>query len=82
MTLNSDAKFELQGKGIDMAGASHLFDSLESAILSKRKNVNEFHNNCYRVILEIVKMVSINQTEPRTSTFQKKSNQCSLGISI
>ena len=30
----------LQGKEIDMADASHLFDSLKSVILSKRNNVD------------------------------------------
>ena len=31
-------------------------------------------NNCYRIILEIAKMVSINQTEPFTATFQRNGN--------
>ena len=57
-----------------MAGASHLLDSLKSVIISKRNNVNEFHNNCYTIILEIANKVSINGTKPRTATFQKNCN--------
>ena len=63
-----------QGKEIDMADASHLLDSLKSIVLSKRNTVDEFHNNCYRVILEIAKKVSIRETKPRTATFQKNRN--------
>ena len=54
-----------------MADASHLFDSLESVILSKRNNVDEFHNSCYRIILGIANKVSINETKLRTTTFKK-----------
>ena len=63
-----------QGKEIDMADASHLLDSLKSIVLSKRNTVDEFHNNCYRVILEIANKVSIRETKPRTATFQKNRN--------
>ena len=45
----------LQGEEIDMADVSHLLDSLKSVILSKRNTVDEFHNTCYRIILEIAK---------------------------
>ena len=64
----------LQRKEIDMVDASHLLDSLKSEILSKRNNVDEFHNNCYRIVLEIANKVSINETKPRTATFQKNCN--------
>ena len=57
-----------------MADASHLLDSLKRVILSKQNNVDEFHNKCYRIILEIANKVSINETKPRTATFQKYSN--------
>ena len=57
-----------------MADASHLLDSLKRVILSKQNNVDEFHNNCYRIILEIANKRSINETKPRTATFQKYSN--------
>ena len=65
----------LQGKEIDMADASHLLDSLKSVILSKRNNVDDFHNNCYRIILEMADKVSINETKPRTAAFQKNRNK-------
>ena len=65
----------LQGKEIDMADASHLLDSLKSVIFQKKKNtVEEFHNNCYRIILEIANKVSISETKPRTAAFQKNRN--------
>ena len=64
----------LQRKEIDMADASHLLDSLKSVIFSKQNTVDEFHNNCYRVILEIANKVSISETKPRTAAFQKNRN--------
>ena len=64
----------LQGKEIDMVDASHLLDSLKSVILSKRNTVDDFHNNCYRIILEMANKVSINETKPRTAAFQKNRN--------
>ena len=64
----------LQGKEIDMADASHLLDSLKSVIFSKRNTVDKFHNNCYRIILEITNKVSISETKPRTAAFQKNCN--------
>ena len=67
-----------QGKEIDMADVSHLLDSLKSVILSKGNNVDEFHNNCYRIILEIANKVSINKTKPRTATFQKSCHNVPL----
>ena len=55
-----------------MAEASHLLDSVKSVILSKRNTVDEFDNNCFRIIIEMVNKVSINETKARTYTFQKK----------
>ena len=49
----------LQGKEIDMADGSHLLDSLRSVILSKQNTVDEFHNNCYRIIFEMASKVRI-----------------------
>ena len=57
-----------------MADASHLLDFLKSAIFSKRNVVDEFHNNCYRISLEIASKVSISETKPRTAAFQKNRN--------
>ena len=64
----------LQEKEINMADASHLLDSLKSVIFSKRITVDEFHNNCYRIILEIANKVSISETKPRTVASQKNRN--------
>lgn len=46
----------LPGKEIDMVDASDLFDSLRVS-LPKRSTFNEFQHKCYRIILEIAKMV-------------------------
>ena len=64
----------LQGKTIDMADASHLLDSLKSVIYSKRNTVDDFHNKCYRIIIEIENKVSINETKPGAATCQKNRN--------
>ena len=65
----------LQGKEIDTVDASHLLDSLKSVILSKRNTVDDFHNNCDRIILEMANKVSVNETKPRTTAFQKRFPQ-------
>ena len=59
----------LQGKEIDMADTSHLLDSLKSVTFSRRNNIDEFYNNCYRIILETANKVSINE-----ATFQENRN--------
>ena len=71
----------LQAKKNDMADASHLFGFLKSVILPERNTVDEFHNNCYIIILEIANKVSINETKPRVATFQKnRSNLPSKSV--
>ena len=57
-----------------MADASYVLDSLKSVILSKRNTVDEFHNNCYRIILEIANKISTNEAKPCTAAFQKNCN--------
>ena len=42
-----------------------------SVILSERNTVVEFHNNYYRIILEILNKVSINETKSPKAAFQK-----------
>ena len=64
----------LQGKETDITDASHLLDSLKSVIFSKRNTVDQFHNNCYRIIFEIANKVGISETKPRTAAFQKNRN--------
>ena len=72
----------LQGKEIDMVDASHLLDSLKSVIPPKQNTVDEFHNNCYRIILEMANKVSIDGTKPRTAASQKnRSNVPSESVS-
>ena len=57
-----------------MADASHLLHSLKSIILSKRNTVDEFQNNCYKIILELASKVSINKNKPPTATIKKNHN--------
>ena len=54
-----------------MTDASHLRNSLKIVIFSECNTADEFYNKCYRIILEIVKNVSINETNPHTATSQK-----------
>ena len=74
LDLTLPANELLQGKEFDMADASHLLDSLKRVTFSKRNAADEFHNNCYMVILEIANKVSISETKPRTAAFQKDRN--------
>ena len=41
----------LQGIAIALADSSHLIESLKGLINSKHKNVDQFHNNCYKSVL-------------------------------
>ena len=43
-------------------------------LLQEKVIVNQFHNNCYRIIIEIANKVSITETKPRTAAFQKNRN--------
>ena len=64
----------LQGSAIDVAGSSHLIDSLKSLINSKRRNVDQFHNNCYKSVLELAEKVKVDEMKPRTAAIQKNRN--------
>ena len=56
-----------QRKEIDLA-------DFKIAILSKRNTVDEFHYNCYRIILENANKVSIDETKPCAAIFPKNRN--------
>ena len=60
----------LQGPTIDVADSSHLIESLKSVTNSKRKNVDQFHNNCYKSVLELAKKVKVDEIKPRTAAIQ------------
>ena len=64
----------LQGSTVDVADSSHLIESLQSLINSKRKNVNQFHNNCYESVLEVAKKVKVDEIKPRTAAIQRNRN--------
>ena len=57
-----------------MAGTSHLIESLKSLIISKRSNVDQFHNNCYKSVLELAKKVKVDEIKPRTAAIQRNRN--------
>ena len=63
----------LQEEEIDMTDSCHLLDTLTRAILSKRNTVDQFRNNCYRIILDIGNKWIINEAKPRTPTLKKKN---------
>ena len=64
----------LQGPAIDVADSSHLIESLKSLIISKRSNVDQFHNNCYKSVLELAKKVKVDEIKPRTAAIQRNRN--------
>ena len=57
-----------------MADSSHLIESLKSLIISKRSNVDQFHNNCYKSVLELAKKVKVDEIKPRTAAIQRNRN--------
>ena len=64
----------LQGPAIDVADSSHLIESLKRLIISKRSNVDQFHNNCYEFVLELAKKVKVDEIKPRTAVIQRNRN--------
>ena len=46
-------------KTLCLADSPHLIESQKSLINSKRKNVDQFHNNCYKSVLELAKKVKV-----------------------
>ena len=64
----------LQGPAIDVADSSHLIDSLKSLIISKRGNVDQFHNKCYKSVLELAKKVKVGEIKPCTAAIQRNRN--------
>ena len=64
----------LQGAEIDVANSSHLTESLKSSINSICRNVDQFHNNCYKSVLEIAKKVKVDEIKPRTVEIQRNRN--------
>ena len=64
----------LQDPAIDMTDSSHLIESLKSLINSKCKIVNQFHNNCYKSVIELAKKVKVDEIKPRTAGIQINPN--------
>ena len=51
----------LQGPAKDVTDSPCLIIFLKSLIKSKRKNVDQFHNNCYKTVLEIARKVKVDE---------------------
>ena len=64
----------LQGPTMDVADSSHLIESLLSLINFKRKNVDQFHNNCHKSVLELAKKVKVDEIKPRLAAIQRSRN--------
>ena len=59
----------LQGPPIDVADSSQ-----KSLINSRRRNVDQFHNNCYKSVLELAKKAKVDEIKPRTAAMQRNRN--------
>ena len=64
----------LQGAETDVADSSHFIKSLKSLINSKCRNVDQFHNNCYKSVFELVKKVKVDEIKPWTLEIQRNCN--------
>ena len=67
----------LQRPTTGLADSSDLIESLKSLINFKRKNVDQFHNNCYKSVLELTKEVKVDAIKLRTAAIQRNSNNIS-----
>ena len=57
-----------------MADSSHLIEYLKSLIISKRSNADQFHNNCYKSVIELAKKVKVGEIKPPTAVIQRNRN--------
>ena len=64
----------LQGAEIEVADSSHLIEFLRSLINSIYRNVDQFHNNCYKSVLELAKKVKVDEIKSRTVEIQRNRN--------
>ena len=64
----------LQGPAIDVEDSSHLIECIKNLIISKSSNVDQFHNNCYKSVLELAKKVKVDEIKPRTAAIQRYCN--------
>ena len=58
-------------KTLCLVDSLHLIESQKSLINSKRKNVDQFHNNCYKSVLELAKKVKVDQIKFHTAAIQR-----------
>ena len=67
----------LQGPTIDVADSLHLIESLKSLINSRHNNIGQFHNNCYKLVLELAKKVKVDEIKPPTAAIQRNHKNIS-----
>ena len=58
-------------KTLCLVDSAHFIESQKSLINSKRKNVDQFHNNCYKSVLELAKKVKVDQIKLHTAAIQR-----------
>ena len=54
-----------------MADSLHLIESLKRLINSRHNNIGQFHNNCYKLVLELAKKVKVDEIKPPTAAIQR-----------
>ena len=55
----------LQSKSIDICDALHLIESLKALVITRRQEVDEFHNNWFKKALTLTEKINITETMPR-----------------
>ena len=54
-------------------------ESVKGLINSKHKNVDQFHNNCYKSKLELTKKVKVDENKPCTAAIEWNHDNISSG---
>ena len=56
----------LQSKSIDICDGLHLIESLRALVITRRQEVDEFHNKWYKKALTLTEKINITETMPNT----------------
>ena len=65
----------LQSKSVDICDGLHLIESLKALVITRRKEVDEFHSKWYKKALTLTGKINIAETIPRAVGTQiRKSN--------
>ena len=55
----------LQSKSIDTCNGLHIIESLKALVITRRQEVDEFHNNWYKKALTLTEKINITVTMPK-----------------